>query len=98
MSTYKFNLSIITVNLNNKIGLTKTIKSIQRQSFTSYEHIIIDACSTDGSLDVIKEYEQETNHLTFWVSEPDKGIYDGMNKGISQALNGLDINREDTIV
>ena len=85
MSTYKFNLSIITVNLNNKIGLTKTIKSIQRQSFTSYEHIIIDACSTDGSLDVIKEYEQETNHLTFWVSEPDKGIYDGMNEGIEQA-------------
>lgn len=51
----------------------------------SYEHIIIDAASTDNSLKTIKKYEQESQHLAFWSSEPDKGIYDGMNKGIKKA-------------
>lgn len=78
-------LSIITVNLNNKLGLEKTLRSIESQSFQSYEHIIIDAKSTDGSLQTIIEYSQRTSRLHFWVSEPDKGIYDGMNKGIKNA-------------
>lgn len=51
----------------------------------SYEHIIIDANSTDGSKDTILKYEEKTTHLTYWCSEPDKGIYDGMNKGIERA-------------
>jgi glycosyltransferase involved in cell wall biosynthesis len=72
-------LSIITVNLNNSVGLRKTIESVLRQSFDDYEYIIIDGGSTDGSRDVIEEYE---DRIDFWVSEPDKGIYDGMNKGI----------------
>ncbi len=78
-------LSIITVNFNNNEGLIKTLSSIQRQNYSDYEHIIIDAGSTDNSLATILEYQKKTSHLTFWVSEPDKGIYDGMNKGIKHA-------------
>lgn len=78
-------LSIITVNFNNNEGLTRTLNSIKNQSFSSYEHIIIDAGSTDGSKETIIEYAQQDSHLTFWISESDKGIYDGMNKGINHA-------------
>lgn len=78
-------ISIITVNFNNNEGLIKTINSIKQQSFTAYEHLIIDAYSTDGSKETILQYAKESNHLTYWVSEPDSGIYDGMNKGIEQA-------------
>lgn len=78
-------LSIITVNYNNNIGLIKTLESVKKQTFSSFEHIIIDANSKDGSKDTILKYEKETTHLTYWCSEPDKGIYDGMNKGIERA-------------
>jgi len=81
-------LSIITVNLNNAAGLSKTLESVASQTFTNYEHIIIDGGSTDGSVDIIKDYERKYNgvpgHL-YWVSEPDKGIYNAMNKGIKVA-------------
>lgn len=75
-------LSIITVNLNNAAGLRKTIESVVSQTFTDYEYLIIDGSSTDGSVEIIKEYADK---ITYWVSEPDKGIYDAMNKGILQA-------------
>lgn len=78
-------LSIITVNYNNNDGLTRTLQSIKQQLFSSYEHIIIDAGSTDESINTIKRYQESTSHLTYWASEPDKGIYDGMNKGIAHA-------------
>lgn len=78
-------LSIITVNFNNKEGLRKTLKSIQSQTFTNYEHIIIDAGSIDGSKEIIIEYGRNNYNLTYWVSETDNGIYDGMNKGIKYA-------------
>ena len=69
-------LSIITVNFNNNLGLLKTLESVSSQSFSSYEQIIIDAGSTDGSRETIIQYEKENPHLSFWSSEPDKGIYD----------------------
>lgn len=78
-------LSIITVNYNNNLGLIKTLESIKKQSFSDYEHIIIDAGSTDGSKETIMAYEKTTSHLSYWCSQPDKGIYDGMNKGIKLA-------------
>jgi len=78
-------LSIITVNLNNKSGLYDTANSIITQTWTDYEWIIIDGGSTDGSVDIIKEYSEITDKLTFWCSEPDNGIYHGMNKGIYKA-------------
>lgn len=74
--------SIITINLNNRDGLRKTIESIIRQTCSEYEYLIIDGGSTDGSVELIKEYE---NKIDYWVSEPDKGIYHAMNKGILQA-------------
>lgn len=72
-------LSIITINYNNKAGLQKTINSIISQTFKDFEWIIIDGGSTDGSKELIEQYSQYT---TFWVSEPDNGIYNAMNKGI----------------
>ena len=74
--------SIITINLHNKEGLRKTIESVIHQTFRDFEFIIIDGGSTDGSVDVIKEYDSQ---IDFWVSEPDDGIYQGMNKGIKEA-------------
>lgn len=78
-------ISIITVNFNNKEGLIRTINSVYTQSYTDYEHIIIDAGSTDGSREIIEAYEEKSDKLTYWVSEPDRGIYNGMNKGITRA-------------
>lgn len=75
-------LSIITVNRNNTEGLRKTIESVVSQTYTDFEYIIIDGASTDGSVDIIKEY---ADRITYWVSEPDNGIYNAMNKGILKA-------------
>ena len=75
-------LSIITINLNNATGLQKTIESVVLQTFTDYEYIIIDGGSTDGSVEVIKQY---VDKIYYWVSEPDRGVYHAMNKGIAQA-------------
>lgn len=81
-------LSIITINYNNREGLIRTLNSVKNQSFTDFEWIIIDGGSTDGSLDIIKENE---SLVAYWVSEPDKGVYDAMNKGILHA-NGIWLN------
>jgi glycosyltransferase involved in cell wall biosynthesis len=75
-------ISIISANLNNAEGLRRTIKSTERQAFDDYEYLIIDGGSTDGSLDVIKEYSKK---ITFWSSESDHGVYDALNKGIKIA-------------
>lgn len=72
-------LSIITVNYNNKAGLQKTIDSVITQTFKDYEWIIIDGGSSDGSKELIEQYSQ---YITYWISEPDNGIYHAMNKGI----------------
>ena len=84
-------LSIITINYNNAEGLRKTLASVASQTYANIEHIIVDGASTDGSVDVIKEYENQLNitHPTInllWSSEPDKGIYNAMNKCIEIAL------------
>ena len=75
-------LSIITVNLNNCVGLQKTIDSVISQTFRDFEWIIIDGGSSDGSKELIEQY---ANYLSYWVSEPDKGIYNAKNKGIKVA-------------
>jgi glycosyltransferase involved in cell wall biosynthesis len=75
-------LSIITINLNNVIGLRKTIESVINQLHINLEYIIIDGGSTDGSLEVIKGYADK---ISYWISEPDNGIYNAMNKGIKSA-------------
>lgn len=75
-------LSIITVNYNNKTGLERTIKSIEEQTYKNFEYIIIDGASVDGSIELIRKHEQ---YVTKWISEPDTGIYNAMNKGIRMA-------------
>lgn len=75
-------LSIITINFNNRDGLKRTIDSVVVQTFHDYEWIVIDGGSTDGSRELI---ELNAEHFSYWVSEPDKGIYNAMNKGIAQA-------------
>lgn len=75
-------LSIITVNLNNLEGLKRTYESVVCQTFTDYEWIVIDGGSTDGSREFI---EQHQDKFAYWCSEPDKGIYNAMNKGIIHA-------------
>lgn len=75
-------LSVITINFNNEEGLKKTLKSIADQTYKEFEFIIIDGASTDNSINIIKEYE---HIISFWVSEPDNGIYNAMNKGIKYA-------------
>ena len=75
-------LSIITVNLNNCEGLQKTIDSVVAQTFRDFEWIVIDGGSTDGSKELIEQY---SDYFAYWVSEPDKGIYNAMNKGIKVA-------------
>lgn len=95
-------LSIITVNWNNCDGLKKTIDSIVSQSFKDFEWIIIDGGSTDGSKDLIEEY---SNHFSYWVSEPDSGVYNAMNKGIAKArgtylsfMNSGDVYANDLVL
>ena len=75
-------LSIISINLNNANGLKKTIESVVQQTFQAKEFIIIDGQSVDDSIEVIKVYDA---HINYWISEPDTGIYNAMNKGISHA-------------
>ena len=75
-------ISIITVVLNNKICIKDCIESISSQTFGDIEHIVIDGGSTDGTVDIIKTCG---NKITRWVSEPDRGIYDAMNKGLAIA-------------
>ncbi len=74
-----YKLSIITINLNNAEGLRKTIKSVVSQTFLDFEYIVIDGASTDGSVEVLNEFSDK---ITYCVSEPDKGIFNAMNKGI----------------
>ena len=75
-------VTIVTVVFNDKVGLEDTILSVLNQSYQNIEYLIIDGGSTDGTVDVIRNYE---NHLAYWCSEPDGGIYDAMNKGINRA-------------
>ncbi len=79
-------VSIITVVYNGAKTLEQTIQSVIKQSYKNIEYIIIDGGSTDGTLDIIKKYEDQ---ITLWVSEPDKGLYDAMNKGIRMASGEL---------
>lgn len=86
-------LSIITINRNNAAGLRKTMESVFSQTYHDFEYIVVDGASTDESVAVIKEYAEK---FTFplgrdgvgsftWLSEPDTGIYNAMNKGLKMA-------------
>ena len=95
-------ISIITVVYNGEKYLEETIQSVINQTYDNVEYIIIDGGSTDGTLDIIKKYE---DRIDYWVSERDKGIYDAMNKGIKVSsgyiigiVNADDYLYEDTLL
>ena len=75
-------LSVITIVYNNAKDIERTMLSVLNQSYKNIEYIVIDGASTDGTLNIIKKYE---NRLAKLISEKDKGIYDAMNKGLALA-------------
>jgi len=79
-------ISIVTPSLNQGEFLEETIRSVLLQGYPNLEYIIIDGGSTDGSVKIIKKYE---NWLTYWVSEPDKGQSHAINKGFSMATGDM---------
>lgn len=94
-------VSIITVVYNNKSTLMDAINSVTNQDYENIEYIVIDGASKDGTLDLIKE----AKGITKWISEPDKGLYDAMNKGLQMAsgdivgiLNSDDVYTSNTVI
>ena len=82
--TEKLKISVITVSYNQGRFIEENIVSVLNQNYENFEHIIIDACSKDNTLDILKKYD----HLK-WTSEPDKGQSDGLNKGFRKATGDL---------
>lgn len=82
-------ISVITTTYNSEATLRDTMRSVLEQSHADVEYIIVDGGSTDGTLDVIKEFEPLFNGRLIWESEPDHGIYDAMNKGIRMATGDI---------
>ena len=78
-------LTIITINRNNASGLEKTMQSVLDQTRTDYEYVVVDGASSDDSVPVIRRFAAQFGDRLKWISEPDKGIYNAMNKGIRMA-------------
>ena len=81
-----YKISIITVTKNSGNFLEECILSLDKQSYRNYEHIVIDGCSTDNTIDLIKKYNDK---IAYWVSEKDEGLYDAMNKGIKKCSGDI---------
>lgn len=75
-------ITVVTVVFNGAATLEQTILSVVNQTYDNVEYIIVDGASTDGTLDIVRKYEDK---IDYWQSEPDGGIYDAMNKGIGFA-------------
>ncbi len=79
-------ISLVTPVLNSARYLEATIQSILNQQYPNLEYIIVDGGSTDGSLDIVRKYE---SHLAFCISEPDRGMYDAINKGFARSTGDV---------
>ena len=97
----KFDVTVVTVVMNSSSTMQICIDSVKCQKNVSVQHVIVDGCSTDGTIDLIKQYADTTENVV-WISEPDDGIYDAMNKGLDLAegtivsiLNADDHYRDD---
>jgi glycosyltransferase involved in cell wall biosynthesis len=73
-------LSIVTISFNSEQYLEQTIRSVIGQSYANIEYVVVDGGSNDGTLDIIRKYDSEIDR---WISEPDAGIADAMNKALS---------------
>ena len=82
-------ISLITVTYNSDKTLFDTFQSVLNQSYPEIEYIIIDGASKDNTVSIIKEYEPQFDGRMKWISEPDKGLYDAMNKGILRSSGGI---------
>lgn len=82
-------ISIITVTFNRAHIISSAIEGVLRQKYDNYEYIIVDGASKDNTLDIIKSYEPKFKGKLRWVSEPDKGLYDAINKGIKMATGDV---------
>lgn len=82
-------ISVITVTYNSAKTLASTFDSVLRQTYPDIEYWVIDGQSTDGTLDIIKTYEKKFGGHLHWISEPDRGIYDAMNKGIAHCTGDI---------
>ena len=82
-------ISIITVAYNSGATLRDTMRSVLSQNYPDWEHVIIDGNSTDNTLEIIRELEPEYQGRLKWISEPDKGLYDAMNKGVALATGDV---------
>ena len=98
-------ISIITATYNSGRTLRHTIESVLRQTYQDIEYLIVDGCSKDDTLEIVKDYESKFGDKMRWISEPDNGIYDAMNKGLRMAtgdvvgiLNSDDFYTSDDIV
>ena len=98
-------ISLITVCFNSETCIRSTIESILFQTYSNIEYIVIDGGSLDSTVDIIKEYEQQFDGRMHWISEPDNGLYDAMNKGIKMAtgdvvgiLNSDDFYKDSNVI
>lgn len=93
----RLKITIVTVSYNSIDSIEKTILSVLNQTYSNIEYIVIDGKSKDGTVDIIKKYD---NRLAYWVSESDDGIYDAMNKAIGQIASEwvLFMNTDDEFV
>lgn len=96
MSQEKLTISIITVSYNNQETIEDTIRSVKAQTYPWVEHIIVDGASTDNTMAIVNQYKE---HIGQILSEPDKGIYFAMNKGIKMATGNIIgfINADDVL-
>ena len=78
-------VSVVTVTWNSAATLRDTLESVLAQTYCDIEHIIVDGGSMDGTMRLVQEYEPRYNGRLRYISEPDRGIYDAMNKGIGMA-------------
>lgn len=81
----KIKISIITVTFNRAHVISNAIEGVLRQNYKNYEYIIVDGASKDNTVELLKEYEPKFEGRMKWISEPDKGLYDAINKGIKMA-------------
>jgi len=82
-------ISVITVTYNSASTVRDTIESVMKQAYKDYEYLVIDGGSKDNTVDIIKEYEPMFSGRMRWISEKDKGMYDGINKGIRMATGDV---------